>query len=100
MKIIGKDGKEYTSVEECMKAEKAFDEAVAAEKRKKEELQKSRKERAQKVEDAYKAMVDARTAYNEELNKFIKDFGSFHYTIKTGAENPFNLFDKVFDILF
>ena len=35
-------------------------------------------------------------ADNEKLDAFKKDYGSFHMTIKTGEDNPFNLFEPLF----
>ena len=71
----------YDEVKECEKAEEAY----KAELKKKEEeaLQKSnaRKEAAKKVEDAYNTLVKARKAYQNELNAFCKEHGSFHMTL-------------------
>lgn len=98
MQIISeKTGKEYPSVEACLADEKKFDEAIALEKKKKEELVTARKARAAEVEDAYKAVCDAQRAYREKLDNFIKDYGSFHMTVRTGENNPFNLFDRFFN---
>ena len=96
MKILSeKTGKEYKTVDECVAAEKEFDEAVAAEKARKENLAKERKERATEVEDAYKAVLEAQKAYQAKLDAFVKDYGSFHMTVRTGEGNPFNLFDRL-----
>ena len=98
MKILSeKTNKEYASVEECLAAEKEFDKQVALEKAKKEELANVRKERAKEVEDAYKAILDAQKHYREVLNAFVKDYGSFHMTLRTGDGNPFDLFNRFFD---
>lgn len=98
MKIISeKTGLEYASVEECVNAEKEYDEKIAAEKAKKEALDNQRKNRAIEVEDAYKAVLAAQKAYKEKLNAFVKDYGSFHMTLKTGDGNPFDLFESFFD---
>lgn len=100
MKIISeKTGLEYASVEECVNAEKEYDEKIAAEKAKKEALDNQRKNRAIEVEDAYKAVLTAQKAYKEKLNAFVKDYGSFHMTLKTGDGNPFDLFESFFDKL-
>lgn len=97
MKILSeKTGKEYMTVEECLAAEKEFDKAVAEEKARKENLANERKERAKEVEDALQAVVDARKVYEEKLNAFVRDYGSFHATIRTGEDNPFNLFEPFF----
>lgn len=109
MKIISeKTNKEYASVEECLAAEKEFDDAIAAEKAakekalveakaKKEQLAAVRKERAAEVEAAYKAVTEAQKHFREVLNAFTKDYGSFHMTLRTGDGNPFDLFNHFFD---
>lgn len=97
MKIYSeKTGKEYKTVDECVAAEKEFDEAVAKEKAKKEELAAVRKERAAEVEEAYKAIAAAQKEYRKKLDAFVKDYGQFHMTVRTGEGNPFNLFDDFF----
>lgn len=101
MKIISeKTGKTYATVDECMAAEKEFDEALEAEKKKKEELASNRKARATEVEEAYKAISAAKKNYYKVLQNFIKDYGSFHMTLNTGEDNPFDDFDKIFDFWF
>ena len=109
MKILSdKTNKEYATVEECLAAEKAFDEmvakqqaekekALAEQKAKEEKLAAERKARATEVEDAYKAVVEAQKVYREKLNAFVKDYGSFHMTLKTGDGNPFDLFHGFFE---
>lgn len=101
MRILSeKTGKEYQTVEECVAAEKEFDEAVAAEKARKENLAKERKERANEVEEAYKAVLEAQKAYKAKLDAFVKDYGSFHMTLKTGDLNPFDNFSHLFNFWF
>ena len=101
MKILSeKTHKEYATVEECIAAEKEYDEALVAEKAKKEELAAIRKERAAEVEEAYKAILEASKHYREVLNAFVKDYGSFHMTVRTGDGNPFDRFNSFFDRFF
>lgn len=88
-----KTKKTYDTEEECLAAEKELDKVLA----KKEELLAVRKERATEVEDAYKAVLEASKIYREKLNAFVKDYGSFHMTLRTGEGNPFDLFDRFFD---
>ena len=90
-----KINKYYDTEKECLSAEKDYEEKLAVEKAKKEELVATRKARAAEIEDAYKAIFEARKHYNELMDKFIKDYGSFHMTIRTGNDNPFNLFDSL-----
>lgn len=92
-----KTGKKYDTEEACLAAEKDFEEAIVAEKERKEKLANERKERALKVEEKFKAVLDAQKAYREELNSFVRDYGSFHMTLRTGEGNPFDLFDRFFD---
>lgn len=101
MKIISeKTGKTYETVDECLADEKKFDEATALEKKKKDELAANRKARATEVEEAYKKISEARKEYYKVLQAFIKDYGSFHMTLNTGADNPFDDFDRLFDFWF
>ena len=94
MKVISeKTGKTYSTVEECVEDEKKFDEEIAAEVAKRENLSKERKNRAKEVEEAYKARIEADKIYREKLNKFVDDYGSFHMTIDTEVEDSFNLLD-------
>lgn len=105
MKIMSeKTGKEYASVEACLAAEKEYDDAIAAKKAaeekalverkaKNEKLTAERKERAVEVENAYKAILKAQKIYREKLNAFVKDYGSFHMTVRTGEDNPFDFFE-------
>ena len=91
-----KTGKEYKTVPECIAAEKEFDEAQAKKEARKKALSDERKTRAKEVEDALKAVCDAQKVYEEKLNAFVKDYGSFHATIWTGEGNPFDLFEPLF----
>ena len=91
MRILSdKTNKYYATVEECLAAEKAFDEAEAKKKAEAEKLNATRKERANEVEKAYKESLDA----------FVKDFGSFHMTVHTGDLNPFDSFSHLFNDFF
>lgn len=92
-----KTNKYYDTEKECLSAEKDYEEKLAAEKAKKEELSNARKTRANEVEEAYKQAIDAQNKYRKLLSSFCKDYGNFHMTIKTGEENPFNMFYGLFD---
>lgn len=82
----------FDTQEACAEAEKAHEkalvEAVAAKKAKAD----ARAERAKKVEELYKAAVDAKKAYDTELKAFLKDYGSFHATLKN-VDPFFSIFD-------
>lgn len=101
MKILSeKTNKSYATVQECLAAEKEYDEKVAKEKEKQEKLSAARKERANEIEQAYKASVDAYKHYQDLLDAFVKDYGSFHMTVHTGNLNPFNSFSHLFNSFF
>ena len=87
----------YDSEQECAQAEIEYNKKLAAEKAKKEELSSARRTRANEVEEAYKQAIDAQNKYRQLLSKFCKDYGKFHMTIKTGEENPFDMFYSFFD---
>lgn len=101
MKILSeKTNKYYATIDECLAAEKAFDEAAAKKKAEEEKLNATRKERANEVENAYKASIEANKHYRELLDAFVKDYGSFHMTVHTGNLNPFDSFSHFFDTFF
>lgn len=78
----------YDSMSDLEKDEKKI---IAEQEEKKAKEQKKadeRKARAQEVDDLRKAYVDARKAYSEALEKFCKDYGTYHTSISTD-----NLFD-------
>ena len=98
MKIYSeKTNKEYASVDECLAAEKEFDEAIAAKKAaeekalaerkaKQEALVAERKADADEVETARQELIAAQKKYHEVLAKFCQKHGAYHYTIKPGEE--------------
>ena len=101
MRILSdKTNKYYATVEECLAAEKAFDEAEAKKKAEAEKLNATRKERANEVEKAYKESLDAYKHYRTLLDAFVKDFGSFHMTVHTGDLNHFDSFSHLFNDFF
>lgn len=90
MRIISdKTGKEYVSVEECLAAEKEYDEAIEAEKARKAALAEKRADRAKEVEAAYHKVVEAQKDYHKVLASFCKDYGAFHMTLN----DPFDFFN-------
>lgn len=84
----------YETAEECAKAEEAHDKAIAEAEAKKNALASKRAERAKEVENAYANAVNAKKAYNQILQEFLKDYGSFHATFKD--VDPFLNFDLWF----
>lgn len=96
-------GKFYNTVDEANRAEFELKEkenlAKIESERKERELKEKkdkeaaeRKAAAEKVEAARKAMVEAQKAYHDELDKFIKAFGSYHFSSSNVEDFP-HLFD-------
>lgn len=87
-----KTKKLYDSVELLNEAEMAYDEAHAAELKKAEQ----KKQAAEAIKAARKAVIDAQSRYNELVNQFIKDYGSYHETYRDGdvvsLRDIFNLY--------
>ena len=75
-----KTKKIYDSVELLNEAEMAYDEVHAAELKKAEQ----KKNAAEAIKAARKAVIDAQSRYNELVNQFIKDYGSYHETYRDG----------------
>lgn len=88
-----KTKKLYESVERLNEAEGAYDELHAAELKKAEE----RKIRAEEVKEARLAAIEAHKKYNELLNKFVKDYGSYHETYK---DSDLITINDIFDYFF
>jgi len=73
--------KVFNTADECTSAEKEYEDKLAAERIKCEELTNTRKARAKEVDEAWKAVRTAQKKYVELRNKFVKDYGSWHMTI-------------------
>ena len=82
----------FDSEEECDKAELEAIEARKKAEEEKDRLQAERKARAQKVEDARKAMVEAQKNYEKILGDFLRDYKTYHYSTSSLEEIP-RLFD-------
>lgn len=82
----------YDTVETLETAEKEYDKAHAAEIAK----QKERKARADEINEAWKEVVKVQKHYDELLDKFIKDYGSYHATYTSSDE----IFSPVTDLLY
>ncbi len=101
--------KYYNTVDEANKAEleaEVAENRAKIEKEKKEQEEKAlrekkaaeRKERAAEVETARKDMVAAQNKYREVLEKFVKDYGSYHLSWTNTDEIPtlFDFFHSIF----
>ena len=84
----------YDTIKELREAETAKQERDAKLQAEKEAKSAERKRRAQEVHDAEDAVDKAMKAYrdaakhrDELLRAFLKDYGSYHYTITTNSGN-------------
>lgn len=80
----------FASEKECAEAEKAHEAHEEAEARlaaEKKALSEKRAERAKEIEESYKKLMEARKEYNTLMNKFLRDYGSYHKTMH--LDEPF-----------
>ena len=84
----------YNTEKECIEAEQAIVKARDAKKAKEEKLSKERAERAKSVDEKRIAYVKALEDYREEVQKFVKDYGSYHMSYS--SKSPLSLFDMLF----
>ena len=97
MKYYSDELKKFFDTEkECVEAEETAAKAAAEAQAKAEELKAARKERAQEVEDAYKAIREAQKKYSELLRNFVKDYGSYHFSYT--EKNPNDWFFSFWDM--
>lgn len=80
--------KAFDTEADCLKAEKEYDAKIAAKKEAEEKKAKERKDRAKEVEDALKRAQEAKEEYLKLLEKFCKDYGSFHYSYSNDKFSP------------
>ena len=85
----------FDSQEECAKAEEAHKAQVAKAEAEKKAKDEKRAARAKEVEQARKTAIEAKKAYSDKLNAFIKDYGAFHYT----TSEPISV-TSLFDLFF
>ena len=81
----------FDSEKECSKAEAEHEKQLAETEAKQKALADERASRAKNVEDLYKQAIDAKAAYDKELRAFLKDYGSFHCTLRN-VDPFFNIF--------
>ena len=86
--------KVYDTVEQLKTAETEYDKAHAAEIAK----QKERKARAEEINKARKELVNAQNRYNDLINKFVKDYGSYHATYTDGEGTLSSAADLIYKL--
>ncbi len=97
MQIIGKDGKQYSTVEECTKADEEFDkqqeQKALIETENKNAVSKKKKEMATAIQTAEDEVSAALTAYDkakEETNKLIQEAKEKAKVILKEAEKKYD----------
>lgn len=78
----------YDTEEECMRATNQFLDEKKREAEEANKKAKARAERAKEVEEAQKAMRQAEKNYHDVLEKFLKDYGSYHMTATSADDIP------------
>ena len=82
----------FDSQEACVQAENEHTKQLEEKAAKEKALANKRAERAKIVEDLHQTAVEAKQAYDKALQEFLKDYGSFHTTLKT-TDPFFGFFD-------
>ena len=85
--------KNFDSEQECLDAEKKYEEEHAKELALKEE----RAQAAKKVEEAFKDASETYKLAQEKLNEFVKKYGAFHKTWTSETPTSKSLFDLFFN---
>ena len=83
-----KTKKFYDDEAKCRADEAAFEAKMAKMEAERQAKAEARKARAKEVEDAFIASREAEKKYLDLRNAFIKDFGSFHMTIRNQEIMP------------
>lgn len=80
--------RQFNTEEECLAAEKLYQEKVLAKQAAEDKAKEEKATRAKEIEKAYKEFKDAEKAYVESSNRlnklrnaFVKDYGKFHMTV-------------------
>lgn len=84
----------YETEKDCLAAEEAYNLKLQKRQEAKAKLQAERKERAKEVEDAMKAAAEAKKHYDELLDAFCKDYGTFHYSFDTKDKDLFSILNS------
>lgn len=87
--------KVFDSEDACVAAEDKYLTEMEEKDAREKELRETRKARAKEVEAALEEVHEAQKKFTELKNNFIKDYGSFHYSISSSDSFP-----KIFDDLF
>lgn len=75
----------YDTVAECVKAESEYDKAQKEQEARVAKLKDERAVRAKELEDAAKDVNKAQQHYYELRDKFVQDYGSYHWTVTTSS---------------
>ena len=90
--------RQFNSEQECLAAEKQYQEQVLAKQEAENKLKEQKATRAKEVESAYKELKDAERRYLDLRNKFVEDYGQFHMTYRDKA--PVITIEDLFKALF
>ena len=86
----------YNSAEECAKAEEELRAKKEQEEQQANKLKEERKARAEEVETLLKEWKAAEKAYREALSKFLKDYGTFHYSTHLNSADDWDSWSSLF----
>ena len=77
----------YPTIDECEAAEREAEKQKKEEKAKKDRLSAERKARANEITEALKKVYEDCNKYQNLVKDFVKDYGSYHYSITTDNYN-------------
>ena len=88
--------KTFNTEKECKEAEEKENIRIEKEQKENEKFIAEKKMRATEVEQAYKALQEAKEKYNDLVSNFIKDYKSFHFTFSNTNDFLNDVFDTYF----
>jgi len=75
----------YDTEAECLKTESDYDKAQKDHDAKVAKLKDERATRAKELETAFKAVGQAQQHYDDLKEKFLQDYGSYHWTVTASS---------------
>ena len=68
----------FDTEEDCLAAEDKYEQYLVRAEQEKKEKEIAKESRKKEVEEAYKALVEARKTYDTKVKNYIKDYGYYY----------------------
>lgn len=99
MKYFSEMTNQYYSTEDaCLRAEKDYQRKLESQQEKQKALAAEKKARADEVVNAFRAGLAANKGYLKLRDKFVKDYGYFHFTFTDTDDSSFFECPSLFDL--